>query len=233
MPDWPAAILFDFDGIVVNSEPLHFQAFKEALAEDGIALSEREYYAELIGFDDRGAIRHVLSKHDRAVDESAFARLLAGKSRRMRQIIRDGLISALPGVVEFVRGLRDYPLAICSGALRAEIEMMLDGIGLRENFPLIVAAEDVTIGKPDPSGYLQSIRLLARRTGKPIAPADALVIEDAPTVIESVRQAGFKVLGVATTYPPQELASAHYVVRSLRPAEVLAKIPELRIRSTA
>jgi HAD superfamily hydrolase (TIGR01509 family) len=229
MPGWPQAIIFDFDGIVMNSEPLHFRAFQEVLGAEGIALGEKEYYAELIGFDDRGAIRHMLSKHHRPTDEAAFARLIAAKTRRMQEIIRAGLIAPLPGVGEFVRGLRDYPLAICSGALRAEIEMMLDGVGLRESFPVLVAAEDVAIGKPDPSGYLQTLRLVSERVGHRLQPRDALIIEDAPNVIESVKRGGFRVLGVATTCRPDELTAADFVVSTLRPAEVLAKIPQLKI----
>jgi len=227
---WPAAIICDFDGVLVDSEPLHMRAFQEALADDGIALSEKEYYAELIGFDDRGAIRHVLNKHHRNADAAAFSRLLAGKSDRMRQMIRDGLVPALPGAKELVVALRDYPMAICSGALRVEIEMMLDSIGLRRHFPVIVAAEDVAVGKPDPSGYFLALKLLADRAGASIAPGDALVIEDAPVVIRAVRSAGFAVLGVATTCPPQALAQAHYVVNSLQPEQVLEKIPELQLR---
>ena len=231
MSDWPAAFIFDFDGIIVNSEPLHFRAFREVLADEGIDLREDEYYAELIGFDDRGAIRHVLSRHRRLSDDGLFDRLLRGKSRRMQEIIKAGLIDPLPGAAEFIRGLKGRPLAICSGALRAEIEMMLDGLKLRENFPVIVAAEDVAIGKPDPGGYLLAMRLLAKRAGISLAPGDCLVIEDAPIVIESVREAGFKVLGVASTYPAQALKDADYVASSLRPADVMAKIPQLNFQS--
>src|SRR5262249_44735975 len=159
-------------------------------------------------------------KHNRPSDHSAIARLIATKTARMQELIRTGQAAALPGVDEFVRGLGSYPLAICSGALRREIEQMLDGIGLREVFPIVVAAEDVAIGKPDPSGYLLATRLLAERWKRALTPADVLVIEDAPTVMESARAVGFKTLGVATTYPISELSNADYAVASLRPAEV-------------
>src|SRR5262245_36241934 len=104
---FPAAVIFDFDGIIVNSEPLHFRAFQYVLRFEGISLGEQEYYAELIGFDDRGAFRHVLKKHGRALEPDGLERLIANKSRRMHEVIRAGEARALPGVVEFVRGLRN------------------------------------------------------------------------------------------------------------------------------
>jgi HAD superfamily hydrolase (TIGR01509 family) len=172
-----------------------------------------------------------LQKHHRPIDSQSFDRLLRAKSLGMYEMIGAGLSPALPGVLEFVRGLAGYPLAICSGALRPEIEMMLDGIQLREHFPVIVSAEDVAVGKPDPSGYLQTIRILSERAGRSITPADTLVVEDAPNVIESVRRAGFKVLGVATTFGVEALGHADYVVTSLQPAEVLEKIPGLQLQA--
>jgi len=230
MSGWPSAVIFDFDGVIVNSEPLHCRAFQEVLRAEGIELSERDYYADLIGFDDRGAFRYLFQKHRGNIDASVVERLISNKTRRMQEMIRGGEAKPLPGVAEFVRRLRETPLAICSGALRAEIEMMLDGIGLRENFPIIVAAEDVAIGKPDPSGYLLALRHISERIGRSLESRDALVVEDAPTVIESARAAGFKVVGVTTTYPADRLTHAHWVVESLRPTDVLAKIPELRLR---
>jgi beta-phosphoglucomutase-like phosphatase (HAD superfamily) len=121
------------------------------------------------------------------------------------------------------------PLAICSGALKEEIESMLRGIGLRECFGIITAAEDVTIGKPDPQGYLLTAKVLSEQIGSPIRPEDCLVIEDAPTVARSVRAAGFKVLAVATTYPADKLRDAHYITQTLAPAEVQRAIPQLQL----
>src|SRR5262245_58006448 len=128
MQEFPAAIIFDFDGIIVNSEPLHFRAFQQALANEAISLSEAEYFAALIGYDDRGAFRHILAKRDLADDTELLARLLKAKGRRAREMIAAGEALALPGVAEFVTGLHrhGYPLGICSGALRNEIEPMLD-----------------------------------------------------------------------------------------------------------
>ena len=224
------AVLFDFDGVIVNSEPLHFHAFHEVLAEEGIELTEEEYYRELLGFDDRGAFKHLFDKHHRPLDPKTFLRVMTRKSEVMMELIHGRKYQALPGVEEFVRGLwRNYPLAICSGALREEIEAMLEGIHLRDCFKVIVAAEDVTLGKPDPQGYLLTTKLLSVHAKMPLTPAECLIVEDAPTVIRSVRAVGFKVLGVATSYPLEKLADAHYAVKSLVPEVVLSAIPELNL----
>src|SRR5262245_22948517 len=108
MLDFPVAIIFDFDGIVVNSEPLHSRYFQEALPAEGIGLSEDDYYRELIGYDDRGAFRHILAKHHRAADERLFQRLMSSKGRLARELIAAGKAPALPGVPEFIAGLHAH-----------------------------------------------------------------------------------------------------------------------------
>lgn len=229
MPDSIAAVIFDFDGVIVHSEPLHYRAFREIAEQEKLTLTEQEYYEEYIGFDDRGAWKKIFEKHGRPLDAPTLLRLIARKSTVVRDLIYRRHYHALPGVEELVRGLwRHYPLAICSGALRDEIEGMLEGIALRDCFRVIVAAEDVEVGKPDPSGYLLAAKLLSEQAGKPIAPPQCLVVEDAPTVIERAGQAGFKTLAVATTYAPERLRVADRVVKSLRPDEVLAAYPRLR-----
>jgi len=230
MTPWPLAILFDFDGVIVNSEPLHLYAFQEILKAESIILSEEEYYRELIGFDDRGAFRHIFSQRGNPIDAKNLARLMARKSEVVTDLIHGKKYRALPGVDQFVRGLRrHYPLAICSGALREEIETMLDGIALRDCFTAIIAAEDVTIGKPDPQGYLKCMAELSEKSAVALTPRNCLIVEDAPTVIKTVTAAGFQTLGVATSHGIEELAGATWRVKSLNPAEVAKQIPQLKI----
>ena len=230
MPRWPRAVLFDFDGVIVNSEPLHFYAFHEVLKTERIEISEDEYYREIIGFDDRGAFRKIFERRNRVLEPKILLALMARKSGIMMDLIQDRRFTALPGVEEFVRSLwRTRPLAICSGALREEIEAMLEGVSLRDCFQVIVAAEDVAVGKPDPSGYLLTLKLLSEKTKKTLAPADCLVVEDAPTVIRSVKSVGFPTLGVATSYPLMKLSDADWAVKTLRPEEVLAEVPRLKL----
>ena len=232
MPTWPRAVLFDFDGVLVNSEPLHFFAFSEILKSEHIELTEDEYYRDLIGFDDRGAFRHVFQKRNLPLEPRTLLSLMTRKSEVMMDFIHRRQFQALPGVEEFVRTLwRRCPLAICSGGLRDEIEGMLEGIALRDCFGVIVAAEDVEVGKPDPSGYVLATRLLTEKhkLPRPLKPADCLVVEDAPTVIRSVKAVGFPTLAVASSYPEAKLTDANWIVKSLRPAEVATEIPHLRL----
>jgi beta-phosphoglucomutase len=230
MSHWPLAILFDFDGVIVNSEPLHFYAFHKVLAHEGVELSEQEYYQELIGFDDRGAFRHLFEKRKVAIEPKDLSRLMTRKSEVVMELIEENKYHALPGVEEFVRGLwRHYPLAICSGALREEIEAMLEGVSLRDCFTLIIAAEDVTVGKPDPAGYLKCMNELSQKLEIPLQPADCLVIEDAPSVIKTTAAVGFQTLGVATSHSLEQLAEARWKVKTLKPPNVRKQIPKLKI----
>ena len=232
MAKWPRAVLFDFDGVIVNSEPLHFFAFSDVLKSEQVELTEDEYYRDLIGFDDRGAFRHVFEKRQLTLEPKTLLSLMALKSKVMMDFIARRQFHALPGVEEFVRTLwRRCPLAICSGGLRDEIEGMLEGIALRDCFSVIVAAEDVEIGKPDPSGYLLSLQLLSEKhkLPRPLKPEDCLVIEDAPTVIRSVKTVGFPTLAVASSYPEAKLTDANWIVKSLRPDEVAKELPQLRL----
>ncbi|HEX4056177.1 MAG TPA: HAD family phosphatase [Tepidisphaeraceae bacterium] len=230
MSEWPLALLLDFDGVIVNSEPLHFYAFHKILAEEKIELSEQEYYREMIGFDDRGVFRHLFANRNLPLEPKDLLRLMARKSEVMMELIEERNYQALPGVEEFVRGLwRHYPLGICSGALREEIEAMLDGVSLRDCFSVIVAAEDVTVGKPDPQGYLLCMKLMSEKFKVPLKPSDCLVVEDAPSVIERAKAAGFPTLGVATTHSLEQLAAADWKVKTLRPEEVKKKVPGLKL----
>src|SRR5687768_3063350 len=115
---WPQVILFDFDGVIVNSEPLHFLALNEVLSGHDIELTESEYYDELLGLTDRDAVRHLFAKRDRPLPAKVFLAILARKNRTMMDLIEQRRFSALRGAEALVRGLwRNYPLAICSGAV--------------------------------------------------------------------------------------------------------------------
>jgi len=231
MSRWPAAIVFDFDGVIVNSEPLHFEALRAVLHDEGIELTEREYYEELIGFDDRGAVLHLYEKRNLPLEQKVKLRILGRKSRTLRALMQSRPIHALPGVEELVRGLwRNYPLAICSGALREEIDVMLEAISLRDCFRLIVAAEDVSQGKPDPEGYLLAIKQLGKAMHRNIEPKECLIVEDAPQVIRAVKQAGFKTLGVAGSFATDQLSDADFVLSDLTSIEVRRVLPILNTR---
>jgi beta-phosphoglucomutase len=222
----------DFDGVIVNSEPLHFFAFHTVLKQEKLELSQAEYFGEMIGFDDKGAFKYIFAKHGRELDPKTFLRVMTHKKEAMLKQIYSRKYSALPGVEAFIRGVwRHYPLAICSGALTDEIDLMLEGIALRDCFQVIVSAEDVSKGKPDPEGYLLTLERLAALLHSDLSPADCLVIEDAPAVVKSVRAKRFPVLGLTNTHKAEKLlaAGANWVIPSLEPDAVQREIPGLRM----
>jgi beta-phosphoglucomutase len=208
------AVIFDFDGVLVNSEPLHFQALRDCLLPEGVAIDEQEYERYYLAFDDREAIRAALERHGAHGDAERIGRLASRKALLFDALLPE--IPVFPGAVQLVRALfREYPLAIASGALRREIEMILSLAGLRDAFGVIVAADDVQRCKPDPAPFLAAMQGLASRTPN-LAPSECLAVEDSMAGIASARAAGMKVLGIAHSYPADRLSTAHLVAASLQ-----------------
>lgn len=210
------AIIFDFDGVLVDSEPTHLAAFREVLAGEGVELTEALYFGRYLGYDDHDCFAAVAEDFGRDWDEAHLAALTETKTRLVHRMFADG-VAALPGAVEMVAAARQggVPLAICSGALRDEVCEAAGAIGVDEAIKIIVAAEDVDRGKPDPEGYLKAARQLAEQTGREILPGRCVVCEDSPAGIAAGKAAGMKVLAVATSYPPQEIPEADRIVENL------------------
>jgi beta-phosphoglucomutase len=207
------AAVFDFDGVIVDSEPVHYRALRDALRPEGVAISEEEYLNIYLACDDREAIRKALEHHGERTDPERMERIEARKVRHFAQMIPE--IPVFPGVLDLVSGLaEEIPLAIASGARHDEIEAILGGLGLRDAFGAIVGAEDASRTKPDPAPYLEAARRLAERSPG-LAPAECLALEDSMAGIASALGAGMKVVGVAHSYPAEKLRAAHRVVDSL------------------
>ena len=210
------AIIFDFDGVIADTEPLHFAGFRQTLAEIGISLTESDYYANYLGYGDRDCFIAALTAHQRPTDPASLAQLMQRKAYAYLESVKDHL-AIFPGVHEFVReAAAAHPLAIASGALRHEIEVILEQAGLREEFLHITSAEDVTSGKPDPQPFLHALTALNReRQEQAITAGSCLVIEDSIPGIRSAKTAGMKVLAVANTHTIKDLHEAHAVAQSL------------------
>ena len=207
------AAVFDFDGVLVDSEPLHFQALRDAMQPEGITVTREDYYAKYLAYDDRGAIRRVLEDHGISPDAQQLDRIALLKVARFAEVLKN--VTFFPGARDVVRALgAEMPLAIASGARHAEIEAILSAGGLREPFSVIVGADDVPRTKPDPAPYLVAARGLAAFVPG-LTPADCLAFEDSVPGIASALAAGMKVVGVAHSYPPEKLRIAHRVVESL------------------
>ena len=210
------AIIFDFDGVIADTEPLHFAALRQVLASIDISLTETEYYTDYLGFDDRGCFLAALQSHQRQASLALLGELMDRKAHAYLSAVKEHL-AIFPGVRELVHDATTrYPLAIASGALRNEIELILEEAGLRKAFLHITSAEDVTRGKPAPEPFLHAMAALNRQLAQPaLTPDDCLVIEDSLPGIRAARAAGMKVLAVANTHTVQDLGEADAITHSL------------------
>ena len=207
------AVLFDFDGVLVDSEPLHFEALRDCLRPEGIEIELGEYLQHYLAYDDWGAIRRALERHGRAQDPERVRGIAERKAGIFQELM--GRIPFFPGAPDLVRALAsEVPLAIASGALRREIEEILEAGGLRGLFAAVVGADDVVNTKPHPEPYLAAMSALEPRAPG-LRPAECLVIEDSMAGIAAALAAGMRVVGVAHSYPKAKLAAAHQVVESL------------------
>jgi len=207
------AAVFDFDGVIVDSEPLHYRSLRDALRPEGVEISEAEYLQVYLAYDDREAIRLALEHHGESADPVRRERIEARKVETFARLIPG--IPVFEGVRDLVRALgAEMPLAIASGARHDEVDAILRGVGLRDAFEVIVGAEDAERTKPDPAPYLEAARRLAARVPG-LAPADCIAFEDSMPGIASALVAGMKVVGVAHSYPAEKLRAAHRVVDSL------------------
>jgi beta-phosphoglucomutase len=194
------AIIFDFNGTLSDDEPIMCEIFIELFAKHGKPLSAQEYFDELAGLSDPEIVRTWLGEDHRDIDD-----VIAERISRYRAAVGDG-----SSIDEHVREAVRYaaervPLAICSGAARAEIEPVVEAAGLAECFRAIVTSDDVVHGKPDPEGYLKTLRLLGD-------PNDALVFEDTEAGILSARAAGLRVIAKLGTLDPRRLREADELV---------------------
>jgi len=215
------AIFFDFNGVIINDEPLHLKAYQETLAAEGITLSEAEYMT-MLGMDDVTFVRTAFGRAGKTLKDDDRHRIIAREYELHRKLIEEELPLA-PGVVTFIRAAaRHYQLGLVSMSSRYGIDYVFERTRLGSAFTVVVSAEDVPgTHKPDPTCYKRALELLneKRRDERhlPLLPNECLVIEDAPPGIESGRAAGMRTLGVTNTVPEEALreAGADVVTHSL------------------
>lgn len=210
------AVVFDFDGIIVDSEPLHYRAFQKVLEPLGAGYTWAEYLDKYMGYDDRDAFREAFSIAGIMLSDERLAQLIAMKASLFHEVAAEG-VTAYPGVIELIKSLAgNIPLAICSGALRSDIEPVLQMLSLSAAFDCMVTAEEVPHSKPDPASYRLAIEKLQQLfPSVSITAAESVAIEDTPAGITSAKRAGLKVLSVTNSYPAEELHSADMIVASL------------------
>ena len=209
------AVIFDCDGVIADSERAHLRAFQRVLSAEGLALSEKDYFARYLAMDDRGCFTAVYRDAGLPLGGELLVNFMSRKAACYLEEVKGG-VELVPGAVDLARGLaRRYPCAVASGALRHEVELVLDVAALAGSFTVIVTAEDVSRGKPDPESFVTALARINTATGAspPVLPADCLVIEDSRHGIAAAHAAGMPCLAVATSYPAEELAEAEMVVK--------------------
>lgn len=219
------AIIFDFNGVLADDETPHIACFQQALAEVGLRLTTEEYYGTYQGMDERTCATILLTARDGLSDGPLLSRIMARKLDLFRRYTIEHKPALFCGVVRFVKQARStFRLAVASGGRREQIEHVLAGTAIEQDFEIIVSAEDCPIGKPDPAVYLLALQRLndQRAFRSVLTPEDCLVFEDSKAGIQAAHAAGMTVVGVATTYPPGQLQEADLVVpnlEDLRPEE--------------
>jgi beta-phosphoglucomutase len=216
------AIVFDFDGVLADTEPLHFQAFQDTFDRRGWPFSEAEYRSQYLALSDRDLLYAYAETHDRLFGPGEVATILNEKSEAYRARLEAPHV-LYPAAVSCVSRLRQrYPLGIASGSLRAEIRDILTAHHLLDAFSTIVAIDDVTHGKPDPESY----RRAAERLG--VAPSACVAVEDTRWGLEAARAAGLRTVGITNTTTRPNLKAADWVIDhldELTDEAILAMLP--------
>lgn len=220
------AILFDFDGVLIDAEPLHLELFRQIAGEEGLPVPSRDdYFDRYLGRDDRDCFRDVLRDAGREPAPGEIPRLVARKAAYYRTRIQAEGFPVFPGVRSLVDAARDagLMLGVVSGALREQVEGGLGQIGLRDAFKAVVASQDVQNSKPDPEGYLLGLERLNALPPLPprlLHPHEVLAIEDSPAGIQAAAGAGLTTLAVAHTYEASRLSGADHVVGAIGDLDV-------------
>ena len=203
-----SAILFDFNGVIIDDEPQHCDALIATLAEYGYPLDRETYYRDYLGFDDRECFRFTFARDGEAVEESRLLEAIERKNGHYERAIRADM-RLVPGAADFVEAaaLDGHQLAIVSGALRREIALVLDLAGLVPHFAEIVAAEDVSACKPDPQGFNRAREALG------LAAARCVVVEDSLPGLAAARAAGLRCAMLSTSHAEETLAGGDVVWR--------------------
>ena len=202
------AVIFDFDGVIADSEALHYAALNTIFNRYGVDVPKDVHWEKYLGYSDRENIEAVNVDYNMGADEAKIQEMIAEKKIVFDELVASGSI-IIDGVATFIRRLVDgsVRIAICSGALRSDIDLMLAGTDFKDAFEVIVTADDVQHGKPDPEGYLMALDKLNQNGQGEIKPAECVVIEDSHWGLEAATAAGMNPIAVTTTYGREELVA--------------------------
>lgn len=210
------AVIFDFDGVICDSEMLHFEAFNQTLQDYGLQVTREQYYIDYLGLTDLD-FYYKLFEQGLLKADSEDAGKLAQRKKRIYKQIAETQANVIDGVSDFLQllGENNIAMAICSGALLAEIEFVLEKAYLKSCFQTIVSAEQVENGKPAPDGFLLTLERLNESNKPQIEPNQCVVVEDSCWGLEAARAANMKTVAVTNSYSADELESADKIVGHL------------------
>jgi HAD superfamily hydrolase (TIGR01509 family) len=195
------AVLFDFNGVIIDDEPLHNEAWREVLTPLGLTYTDEEFYGPLLGVPDYEFFRLLLARRGRTIGAAQQQELQTAKNAIYARLVTTRQLDPA-GLREFVRDLATHaPLGVVSGARRDEIEWHLGRLGLRDCFAAIVAAGEYAATKPDPAPFLTGLAAVEKAAGRPLAPARTVAIEDSANGVRSALAAGMPTLGVDARIP--------------------------------
>ncbi|MFC1483340.1 HAD family hydrolase [Candidatus Margulisiibacteriota bacterium] len=211
-------VLFDFNGVIVDDEEVHYQLFNEIFTPMEITLSHDDYFTQYVGLDDREMFKQILAKHGRAPDDIFLDALILKKNSMYFSICRK-FAKMFDGVEEFLKKLPVKHKGIVSGALKNEIMYWLRELHLMKMFEVVVSADDIHSSKPLPDGYLKALSQFQKKVHD-LTPADCLVVEDTVDGVRAAKEAGMKVVGVTNTVAKEKLSQADLVVEKLEEVDV-------------
>ncbi len=210
------AIIFDFDGVISDTERTHLQAFNKILAKYNIEISETDYYKDYLGLNDYEGFKEMAKAHNHQLDDEEIENLMTQKGKIFEKLAKTKS-NIIEGTPEFLGMLKQngIKMAICSGAVRNDIDAILSGTGLPDFFETIITADDVKESKPDPAGFNLALQKLNEKQERKIQPAECIVVEDSPWGLEAANRAGMHTLAVTNSYTADELNKAEKVVTNL------------------
>ncbi len=209
-------VFFDFDGVIADSERLHYRAYQLLLEPMGLGFSWDGYRAEYIGYDDRDALRLVHRRAGLELPPGRMSDLMTRKARMFADLVQREPPPLYPGVLALLESLRGRcRVALCTGALRSDIDPILSSAGLAGRFDTVVTAEDVHASKPDPACYRLARARLRAIAGEGAGTPGGVAIEDTPAGIQAAKGAGLRALAVTSTHEEAALHAADRVIDSL------------------
>ncbi|MFQ3580956.1 HAD family phosphatase [Chloracidobacterium validum] len=210
------AVIFDFDGVIVDSEEIHFTGLRDTLLQEGLDINRQTYDQHFLALDDKGCFRKFFLEVGVELSLEKLAQLIHYKTSKLEMLLPQAKL--FHGVSDWIKKYSPLvQLAICSGALRQEITTLLSLHSLLEHFSLIISADDVQHGKPSPEGYLLALNHLNKKNmaKEEISASECLVIEDSVAGVEAAKAAGMHCVAITNSYAREKLYKADFIFESI------------------